>query len=41
MHLHHLQGVLSMYFAKVIKIIRFTNHFDFRNYTGLDMHFAL
>jgi hypothetical protein len=25
MHLHHLQGVLSFYFAKVTKIIKFTN----------------
>jgi len=25
MHLHHLQGVLSFYFATAIKIIRVTN----------------
>lgn len=25
MHLHHLQGVLSLYFAKVIKINKVTN----------------
>ena len=41
MNLHHLQGVLSMYFAKVIKIIKFTNHYDVCNSTGLEMPFAL
>ena len=25
-HMHHLQGVISFYFAKVTKIIRVTNY---------------
>jgi len=36
-HLHRLQGALTIYFAKVIKIIKFTNLYDFCNFSAVEV----